>query len=203
MKIITKTLIATSLTIAMSLAAQQQGQSPAQTPSSSDKSSSDKSTPSSSDKSSSDKSSADQQKPQGGTDSQTESSAGSQSSSTITSLQQLSTAASDPTSLQGKRVALKDAKVGQVLGQDAITLTSEEGGKEILVKSQKPFEGVKAGETVSIMGLVRPMPQDPSQLGLDSTASQKIQGQKFYIQARQVKTSGQSDQQPKTPGQQP
>src|SRR4051812_19920698 len=191
MKIITKTLIATSLTIAVSMAAQQPPAqtSPAQTSpaqsSSSDKSSSDKSTSSSSDKSSSDK-------PKGGTDSQSESTAGSQSSQssqTITSLQQLSTAASDPTSLQGKRVALKDAKVKDLIGQDALTLTSEEPGKEILVKSQKPFEGVKAGETVSIMGLIRPMPQDPSQLGLDPTAMQKLQGQKFYIQARQVKTA--------------
>ena len=192
MKIITRTLIATScLTIAMSLAAQQpSGQTtPAQTPASSDKSSSDKS---SSDKSSSDKSSSDQQKPKGGTDSQAESSTGSQASqSTITSLQQLSTAASDPTTLQGKRVDLKDAKVKEVLGQDAITLTSEEPGKEILVKSLRPVESVKAGQTVSIMGLVRPIPTDPSQLGLDATASQKIQGQKFYIQARQIKSSEQ------------
>jgi len=167
----------------MSLAAQQpSGQTtPAQTPASSDKSSSDKS--------SSDKSSSDQQKPKGGTDSQTESTAGSQSSQTITSLQQLSTAASDPTTLQGKRVDLKDAKVKEVLGQDAITLTSDEPGKEILVKSLRPVESVKAGQTVSIMGLVRSMPTDPSQLGLDQTASQKIQGQKFYIQAREIKSS--------------
>jgi len=187
MKIITKTLIATSLTIAMSLAAQQQsGQtSPAQTPSSSDKSSSS----SSSDKSSSDKSSSDKSK--GGTESQSESTAGGQSSQTITSLQQLSTAGSDPTSLQGKRVDIKDAKVQQVLGQDAITLTSDEPGKEILVKSQQPVESVKAGQTVSIKGSVRSMPQDPSQIGIDQTAAQKIQGQKFYIQARQVKPSEQ------------
>ena len=33
---------------------------------------------------------------------------------------------------------------------------------EILVKSQTPVESVKAGQTVSIMGSVRPMPQDPS-----------------------------------------
>ena len=180
MKIITRTLIATSLTIAMSLAAQQP---PAQT--------SPAQAPSSSDKSSSDKSSSDQQKPKGGTDSQTESTAGSQSSQTITSLQQLSTAGSDPTSLQGKRVDLKDAKVKEVLGQDTITLTSDEPGKEILVKSQRPVESIKAGQTVSVMGLVRPMPQDPSQIGLDATAAQKIQGQKFYIQARQVKASEQ------------
>ena len=92
MKLITKTLIATSLTVAMSLAAQQQP-TPAQTPSSSDKSTSTS------------------EKSKGGTESQTESTAGGQSSQTITSLQQLSTAASDPTSLQGKRVDLKDAKV--------------------------------------------------------------------------------------------
>ena len=101
MKLITKTLIATSLTVAMALAAQQQ------TPSSSDKSSSDKSSSISS-----------SEKSKGGTESQTESTAGSQSSQEITSLQQLSTAASDPTSLQGKRVNLKDAKVGQVIGQE-------------------------------------------------------------------------------------
>jgi len=177
MKIITKTLIATSLTVAMSLAAQQQT-SPAQTPSSSDKSSSDKSS------SSSDKS-------KGGTDSQTESTAGSQSSQTITSLQQLSTGASDPTSLHGKRVDLKDAKVQQLIGQDALTLTSDEPGKEVFVKSQRPIGNVKAGQTVTVMGLVRPMPQDPTQLGLDQTAAQKIQGQKFYIQARQIKPSEQ------------
>lgn len=190
MKIITKTLIATSLTIAMSVVAQQQsGQtSPAQTPSSSDKSSLDKS---SSEKTSSDKSHQDQDKSKGGTESQTEATAGSQSSQAITSLQQLSTAASDPTSLQGKRVNLKDAKVQQVFGQEAFTLSSEEQGKEILVKSQRPIENVKAGQTVSIMGSVRPMPQDPSQLGLDQTAFQKLQGQKFYIQARQVKPSEQ------------
>src|SRR5438105_3708213 len=117
MKLITRTLIATSLTVAMSLAAQQQsGQtSPAQTPSSSDKSSS-----------SSDKSSSTADKSKGGTESQTESTAGSQSSQEITSLQQLSTAASDPTSVQGKRVHLKDAKVQQLIGQDALTLSSEE-----------------------------------------------------------------------------
>ena len=193
MKMITKTLIATSLTIAFSLAAQQQSSqsSPAQTPSSSDKSSADKSS-SSSDKStssSSDASSSDKSK--GGTESQSESTAGSQSSQTITSLQQLSTAGSDPISLQGKRVNLKEAKVQQVLGQDAITVTSDEPGKEILVKSQSPVESVKAGQTVSIMGSVRSMPQDPSQLGIDQTAAQKIQGQKFYIQARQVKPSEQ------------
>jgi hypothetical protein len=191
MKIITKTLIATSMTIAMSLVAQQSGQTPAQAPSSSDKSSSEKSSTSSSDKSSS-QSSADQQKPKGGTDSQTESTAGGQSSQTITSLQQLSTSGtSDPTSLQGKRVDLKDAKVQQVLGQDTITITSDEPGKEILVKSQSPVESIKAGQTISVRGSIRQMPQDPSQLGLDSTASQKIQGQKFYIQARQVKASEQ------------
>ena len=200
MKKITTLLIATSLTIALSLAAQQQ------TPSSSDKSSSDKSSldKSSSDKSTSDKSHQDEQKSKGGTESQTESTAGGQSSQTITSLQQLSTAASDPTSLQGKRVNLKDAKVGQVIGQDALTISSEEPGKEVLVKSMRPLESVKAGQTVTIMGLVRPMPADPSTLGLDQTASQKIQGQKFYIQARQIKASEQGQPgQPGQPGQQP
>ena len=173
MKLITKTLIATSLTVAMALAAQQQ-------------------TPSSSDKSSSDKSSSSSDKSKGGTESQTESTAGSQSSQEITSLQQLSTAASDPTSVQGKRVHLKDAKVQQVIGQDAVTLTSDEPGKEILVKSQRPLETtLKPGQTVTVMGSVRPMPQDLSQLGIDQTAAQKIQGQKFYIQARQVKPSEQ------------
>ena len=173
MKLITKTLIATSLTVAMALAAQQQ-------------------TPSSSDKSSSDKSSSSSDKSKGGTESQTESTAGSQSSQEITSLQQLSTAASDPTSVQGKRVHLKDAKVQQVIGQDAVTLTSDEPGKEILVKSQRPFETtLKAGQTVTVMGSVRPMPQDPSQLGIDQTAAQKLKDQKFYIQARQVKPSEQ------------
>ena len=173
MKLITKMLIATSLTVAMALAAQQQ-------------------TPSSSDKSSSDKSSSSSDKSKGGTESQTESTAGSQSSQEITSLQQLSTAASDPTSLQGKRVHLKDAKVQQVIGQDAVTLTSDEPGKEILVKSQRPLETtLKPGQTVTVMGSVRPMPQDLSQLGIDQTAAQKIQGQKFYIQARQVKPSEQ------------
>ena len=173
MKLITKTLIATSLTVAMALAAQQQ-------------------TPSSSDKSSSDKSSSSSDKSKGGTESQTESTAGSQSSQEITSLQQLSTAASDPTSVQGKRVHLKDAKVQQVIGQDAVTLSSDEPGKEILVKSQRPFETtLKAGQTVTVMGSVRPMPQDPSQLGIDQTAAQKLKDQKFYIQARQVKPSEQ------------
>ena len=175
MKLITKMLIATSLTVAMALAAQQQ------TPSSSDKSSSDKSSSISS-----------SEKSKGGTESQTESTAGSQSSQEITSLQQLSTAASDPTSVQGKRVHLKDAKVQQVIGQDAVTLTSDEPGKEILVKSQRPLETtLKPGQTVTVMGSVRPMPQDLSQLGIDQTAAQKIQGQKFYIQARQVKPSEQ------------
>src|SRR5438270_5175928 len=73
MKLITKMLIATSLTVAMALAAQQQ------TPSSSDKSTSDKSSSISS-----------SEKSKGGTESQTESTAGSQSSQEITSLQQLS-----------------------------------------------------------------------------------------------------------------
>ena len=102
-----------------------------------------------------------------------------------------STAASDPASLQGRRVDLKDAKIQQVLGQDVITLTSDEPGKEVLVKSQRPVENLKAGQTVTIMGSVRPIPQDPSQLGIDQTAIQKIQGQKFYIHARQIKPSDQ------------
>ena len=175
MKLITKSLIATSLTVAMSLFAQQQSGS---------------SSSSSSDKSSSDKSQQ-EEKSKGGTGSQTEQSAGSQSSESITDLKELSTA-TDTSSLQGKRVHLKDAKVQQVFGQDALTLTSEEAaGKEILVKSQRPFENVKAGQTVSVMGSVRQMPQDPSQLGIDQTAAQKIQGQKFYIQAQRVKPSDQ------------
>ena len=173
MKMITRTFIATSLIAAISLCAQEQS---AQQSQSSQSSSSDKS--------------QQEQKSKGGTGSQTEQTAGSQSSQAITSLQELSTA-TDATSLQGKRVHLKDAKVKQVLGQDAFTLTSETETKEVLVKSQRPVEDIKAGQTVTVSGSVSPMPQDPTQLGIDQTAAQKIQGQKFYIQARQVKPSEQ------------
>jgi len=133
---------------------------------------------------------SEQQKSQGGTGSESEQASRSQSSGTITNLQQLS-AGSDPASFRGKRVDLKDAKVQQVLGKDAVTLTSEGAGQAVLVKSQRGIESLKAGQTVTVSGSVRPMPQNPSQLGLDQTALQKIQGQKFYIQAHEIKPSEQ------------
>ena len=133
---------------------------------------------------------ASQQQSQGGAGSQSEQSAGGQSSESITNLQQLSSA-SDPSSLQGKHVDLKQAKVKQVLGKDAVTVTSEGAEQEVLVKSQRPVESLKADQTVTVSGSVRPVPQDISQLGIDQSAAQKIQGQKFYIQAQQIKPSDQ------------
>jgi len=133
---------------------------------------------------------ASQQQSQGGAGSQSEQSAGGQSSESITNLQQLSSA-SDPSSLQGKHVDLKQAKIKQVLGKDAVTVTSEGAEQEVLVKSQRPVESLKADQTVTVSGSVRPVPQDISQLGIDQSAAQKIQGQKFYIQAQQIKPSDQ------------
>jgi len=131
-----------------------------------------------------------QSQSQGGAGSQSEQSAGGQTSESITNLQQLSSS-SDPSSLQGKHVDIKQAKIKQVLGKDAVTVTSEGADQEVLVKSQRPVESLKADQTVTVSGSVRQMPQDVSQLGIDQSAAQKVQGQKFYIQARQVKPSEQ------------
>jgi len=126
----------------------------------------------------------------GGSGSSSETSSGSSSgSSPITDFKKLTTSA-DPSSLEGKSVKLSEAKVKQVVGSKGLMITSSQGGEEqIFVKSSKPVESIKEGQTVSVTGTAHKVPSDPSKLGLEPEAEQQIQGKQVYVDATQVTPS--------------
>ena len=110
-------------------------------------------------------------------------------SGSITDLQQLSSSA-DPATLEGKQVKLSNVKADQAIGPNAICLTSD-AGQKVLVKSQQSVQNIQPGQTVQVQGMVRKMPSDPAQLGLDQQAAQKFADQKVYIQATQIRPTNQ------------
>ena len=124
----------------------------------------------------------------GGTGSQSRETRGGASGS-ITNLQQLS-AGADPSTLEGKQVTLSNAKADEVVGQNVICVSSENGQKA-LVKSPQSVQNIQPGQAVRIMGTIRKMPSEPSQLGLNEQSAQKFQDQKVYIEATQVTPSNQ------------
>ena len=118
----------------------------------------------------------------GGTSSQSEQAKG-RASGSITNLQQVS-ADSDPSMLDGRRVNISAAKVDEALGQNLISVSSDSGQK-LLVRSRQAVH-IQAGQKVNVTGILRKMPSDVTQLGLDQQGVQKFQGQKLYIEATGV-----------------
>ena len=125
----------------------------------------------------------------GGTASPSQQTQGSGASGSITNLQQLA-AGADPSTLEGKQVTLSNAKADEVVGQNLICVSSENGQKA-LVKSRQSVQSIQPGQTIKVMGTVRKMPSEPSQLGLNEQSAQKFQDQKVYIEATQITPSNQ------------
>ncbi|HEY0454741.1 MAG TPA: PRC-barrel domain-containing protein [Verrucomicrobiae bacterium] len=127
----------------------------------------------------------------GGTDSQSQQSSGSGSqSAAITDINAL-TSSSDPSSIEGKQVQLSGATVKEVLGEKLVTVTSQDGQQQVVVKSKESAKEFQPNQKVNVSGKAHKMPQDPSQLGIDQQAAQKLQGQQVYIEANQLTAGGQ------------
>jgi len=107
------------------------------------------------------------------------------SSAPITQLSQL-TSASDPASLTGRQVNLSNAKVQQVYGDRLLSVSSDSGGTPIYVKTADSTSNIKPGQTISLNGAIKEVPQSVSDLGLDQAAAQRLQGQPFYVDATRV-----------------
>src|SRR5439155_7271482 len=123
----------------------------------------------------------------GGTGSQVQQNQGATSGS-ITNLQQLS-ATADPSTLEGKQVNITSAKADEAIGQNLLCVSSDSGQKA-LIKSRQSVQNIQPGQKVRVTGILRKMPSDPAQLGLDQQAAQKFQDQKVYIEANRITPSG-------------
>jgi len=106
------------------------------------------------------------------------------SSAPITQLSQL-TSTSDPTTLAGRQVNLSNAKVQQVLGDRLVTVSSG-SGTPIYVRTSDSTSNIKPGQTVSLTGSIKQVPQSVSDLGLDQSSAQQLQGQPIYVDANRL-----------------
>jgi len=110
-------------------------------------------------------------------------------SGAITSVQPL-TAKTDTENLEGKQVELKGAKVHEVTGTHLVSVMSDQG-QPVYFRAEGGLEQIKAGQTVDIKGKVRKTPSESTQLGLDDTAAQKLQGQVIYVEVEEIKPANQ------------
>jgi len=105
-------------------------------------------------------------------------------SAPITQLNQL-TSTSDPSTLAGRSVNLSNAKVQQVLG-DRLFSVSSGTGTPIYVKTAESTSNIRPGQTVSLNGSIKAVPQSITDLGLDQSTAQHLQGQPIYVDASSV-----------------
>jgi stress response protein YsnF len=116
------------------------------------------------------------------------------SSAPITQLNQL-TSTSDPTTLAGRQVNVSNAKVQQVVG-DRLLAVDSGSGTPIYVKTADSTSNIKSGQTINLTGTVKGVPQSTSDLGLDQTSAQQLQGQPIYVEAIRVTLIPQTPQIP-------
>jgi sporulation protein YlmC with PRC-barrel domain len=103
----------------------------------------------------------------------------------ITSIEAMKAEAS---TLNGKQVRLTGVKVQEVLGQNFAILGADEDQHRVLMQTQTGAPQLSAGQTINLTGTIREMGK--SQLGLEPTAAQKLQGHKVYIEAGQFTPVG-------------
>jgi stress response protein YsnF len=118
-----------------------------------------------------------------------ETTSGEGSSRAITDLETL-TSTSDPSSLVNRPVQLSEAEVQSTINNRWFSIRGE-GGDQVFVHSSQPFQNLKEGSQAQITGTLKQLPSDLSQFGLDEQAAQKLQGQKFYLEATQVSPANQ------------
>ncbi|SRR5581483_7967140 len=111
------------------------------------------------------------------------------SSAGITQWSQL-TSTPNPTTLAGQQVNLSGVKVQQLMG-DHLLAVGPDKNQPIYVQSDKPLTGIAPGDTVNLRGTVRPMPSDPSALGLDQQSASALQGQSIIIAVPEVNSQNQ------------
>lgn len=107
----------------------------------------------------------------------------------ITQLNQLSDQ-QNVSSLYGLQVNISNVRVEQVLNDHLIMLKADNGTK-FYAHSDKPLEGVRAGQTVNLSGNIKQVPQDISQLGWEPETAQSLQGQQFVIECPKITTQQQ------------
>ena len=93
---------------------------------------------------------------------------------------------SDPTRLAGRPVSLSDLRVQQVFGNQVLALSRDYSTPLLYARLPQPGPIVKRGDTVSLKGTIDQVPSNPETLGLDPQASQALQGQPIYIDAKQI-----------------
>ncbi len=102
---------------------------------------------------------------------------------TITQLDQLT--ASSSGGLAGQQVNLSAVPVQKVIGTWLLAV-GPASGSPIYVRVSEPPNGISAGDTISINGVVEQVPSSTSSLGLDQQSSQALDGQKIMINAKSV-----------------
>ena len=131
----------------------------------------------------------------GGTGSEAEEAKGAEradprrASQPVTSISAIS-ANREPSALNGKQVRLTGVKVQEVIEGNFAIIGSDQDRQKVLVKTPTGGPQLQAGQTINLTGTIREI-SDPTQVGLDAAAAQKIQGQKVYIEAGQVTPTGQ------------
>ena len=139
---------------------------------------------------------ADTEKGVGGTGSEAEEAKGTEraeqkrpSSQPVTSISAIS-ANREPSALNGRQVRLTGVKVQEVFEGNFAIIGSDQDRQKVLVKTPTGGPQLQTGQTINLTGTIREI-SDPTQVGLDANAAQKIQGQKVYIEAGQVTPTGQ------------
>lgn len=99
--------------------------------------------------------------------------------------------ATDPTQFEGRQVRLSGLTVQEVIGNKVIVALpqSSQASNPLYIITQESGSDLKQGQTINIQGTVRPVPSQPESMGLDKSAAQRLQGQRFYIEATRVNTS--------------
>jgi len=105
----------------------------------------------------------------------------------ITTPDQL-TQASDPSSMIGKQCNLTSVEVQKVIGPQLLCV-GPSSSSPIYVRTAQPITGISAGDNVMISGTVAQVPSSPSSLGFDEQSSQALQGQKVFIDAKNVSSA--------------
>lgn len=102
----------------------------------------------------------------------------------ITQLNQLSDQ-QNVSSLYGQQVNISNVRVEQVMNDHLIMLKADNGTK-FYAHSDKPLQGLRAGQTVNLSGNIKQVPQDISQLGWEPETAQSLQGQQFVIECPNI-----------------
>jgi uncharacterized protein (TIGR02271 family) len=98
------------------------------------------------------------------------------------------TSASDPSALAQRSVKLNNVKVERVINNRVVEIR-DDSGRSCYVRLNETMPNVKDGDTLNIVGTIKPIPSTMSDLGLGEEAKQALKGQQVFVEAQKFEVT--------------